>query len=117
MNHKQVNVFSCWDEDVVITPGELNEIGGTYAFKSLKAAVEALKNNDINGLVTAPIHKKNIQSEEFNYTGHTPYLKEMFGVDDVLMFMVATNIKVGLLTEHVPVTELGAHITKAGNTA
>jgi 4-hydroxythreonine-4-phosphate dehydrogenase len=108
---KQVNIFSCWEEDVAITPGQLNETGGRYAYKSLNAAVEALQNKQIQGLVTGPIHKKNIQSPEFNYSGHTPYLKASFNVDDVLMFMVASNLRVGLLTEHIPVTELAGHIT------
>lgn len=112
-NIKQVNVLSCWEEEVAITPGQLNETGGKYAFKSLKAAVEALQNKQIHGLVTAPIHKKNIQSEEFNYSGHTPYFKHAFNVDDVVMLLIASNIRVGLLTEHVPVTELGSHITSA----
>ncbi|GEO10341.1 4-hydroxythreonine-4-phosphate dehydrogenase PdxA [Segetibacter aerophilus] len=112
-NIKQVNVLSCWEEDVAITPGQLNETGGKYAFKSLKAAVEALQNKQIHGLVTAPIHKKNIQSEEFNYSGHTPYFKDAFHVDDVVMLLAASNIRVGLLTEHVPVTELASHITSA----
>jgi 4-hydroxythreonine-4-phosphate dehydrogenase len=110
-NIKQVNVFNCWDEEVAITPGQLNELGGSYAWKSLRAAVEALKNNSIHGLVTAPIHKKNIQSAEFNFSGHTPYLKHAFGVNDVVMLMVASNIRVGLLSEHVPVTELANHIS------
>jgi len=110
-NLKQVNVYNCWDEEVAITPGQLNETGGKYAFKSLKAAVEALQNNQIQGLVTAPIHKKNIQSAEFNYSGHTPYLKAAFGADDVVMLLVASNMRVGLVTEHVPVTEIGSHIT------
>ncbi|MCW3109556.1 MAG: 4-hydroxythreonine-4-phosphate dehydrogenase [Segetibacter sp.] len=112
-NIKQVNVFSCWEEEVAITPGQLNETGGIYAFKSLKAAVEALQNKQIQGIVTAPIHKKNIQSAEFNYSGHTPYFKDAFKVDDVVMLMVASNIRVGLLTEHIPVTELASHITSA----
>lgn len=112
-NVKQVNVFSCWEEEVAITPGQLNEIGGKYAFKSLEAAVQALQNKQIHGLVTAPIHKKNIQSEIFKYSGHTPYFKDAFSVDDVLMFMVASNIRVGLLTEHIPVAELASHITVA----
>lgn len=111
-NLKQVNVFTCWEEDVAITAGQLNEIGGSYAYKSLKAAVDALKNNHLQGIVTAPIHKKNIQSAEFNYSGHTPYLKAAFGVDDVVMLLVASNMRVGLLTEHLPVTELAPHITK-----
>lgn len=108
---KQVNVYNCWEEEIAITPGQLNETGGKYAFKSLKAAVEALQNNHLQGLVTAPIHKKNIQSDEFNYSGHTPYLKAAFGADDVVMLLVASNMRVGLVTEHVPVTEIGNHIT------
>lgn len=112
-NTKQVNVFNCWEEDVAVTYGQLNELGGKYAFKSLKASIEALQNNHIQGLVTAPIHKKNIQSAEFNYSGHTPYLKDAFKVDDVVMLLVASNMRVGLLTEHVPVTELKSHIIGA----
>ena len=111
--YKQVNLYNCWEEEVLITPGQLNETGGTYALKSLTAAVDALQHKWIHGLVTAPIHKKNIQSEKFNFTGHTPYLKHAFNVEDVLMFLVAQNMRVGLLTEHVPVTELKSHITGA----
>ncbi len=85
LNPKQVNIYSCWEEEVMITPGQLNEIGGKYALLSLEAAGQALKEGHINGLVTAPIHKKNIQSETFNYSGHTPYLKNLFGVKDVLL--------------------------------
>jgi 4-hydroxythreonine-4-phosphate dehydrogenase len=110
---KQVNIFNCWEEEVAITPGQLNEPGGLYAWKSLKAGVEALQNNHIHGLVTAPIHKKNIQSEEFNYSGHTPYLKDKFEVNDVAMLMVASNMRVGLVTEHIPVAEVAGHITTA----
>ncbi len=112
LNPKQVNIFNCWEEEVAITPGVLNETGGIYAYKSLKAAVDALKNNFIQGLVTAPIHKKNIQSPEFDFSGHTPYLQHCFEVNDVLMFMVAENMRVGLVTEHVPVAEVAQHITK-----
>ena len=72
----------------------------------------ALKQKHIDGLVTAPIHKKNIQSPEFNFPGHTPYLKNMFGVNDVVMMLCAGNFRVALVTEHVPVTEIGKHITK-----
>ncbi len=63
---------------------------------SLQTAVAALKQKQIDGLVTAPIHKKNIQSAEFNFTGHTPYLKSMFGVNDVVMMLCAGNFRVAL---------------------
>jgi 4-hydroxythreonine-4-phosphate dehydrogenase len=112
LNPKQVNVFNCWEEEVIINPGVMNEVGGKYAVKSLKTAAQALKENKIDGLVTAPIHKKNIQSAEFNYTGHTPYLKELFGVNDVVMMLCANNFRVALVTEHLPVNEIAKHVTK-----
>jgi 4-hydroxythreonine-4-phosphate dehydrogenase len=109
---RQVNIFNCWEEEVAISPGQLTEAGGIYAVKSLTAAVEALKLNKIQGLVTAPIHKKNIQSADFRFTGHTPFLKSSFGVNDVLMLMSAENMRVGLVTEHVPVSEIASNITR-----
>jgi 4-hydroxythreonine-4-phosphate dehydrogenase len=112
INPKQVNVFHCWEEEVAITPGTMNDEGGKYAIISLTVATEALKAGKIHGLVTAPIHKKNIQSSTFNYTGHTPYLLKTFGVSDVVMLMVAENMKIGLLTEHLPVKEVAQVITK-----
>ena len=112
LNPKQVNIFNCWEEDVTITPGVLNEIGGKYALESLTQATQALKDGLIHGLVTAPIHKKNIQSEAFQYTGHTPYFKDFFAVNDVVMLMVAENMRIGLVTEHVSVAEVAKHITK-----
>ncbi len=112
ISHKQVNLFSCWEEEVVITPGVLNEIGGKYAIKSLTVAAQALKDGHIHGLVTAPIHKKNIQSDDFAFTGHTPYLKNLFNAKDVVMLLTAENISVGLVTEHLPVKDIAQHITK-----
>src|SRR5436853_7846861 len=90
---KQVACFSCWEEDVQITPGQLNETGGKYAWRSLVMAAQALKENRIQGLVTAPIHKNNSQSVEFNFTGHTPYLKSLYEVTDVVMLMVADEFR------------------------
>lgn len=109
---KQVTIFSCWEEEVAITPGQLNETGGQYVIKSLLAATEALKNKQIDALVTAPIHKKNVYSDVFPYTGHTPFLKAFFNAPDVAMLMTADNLKVALLTEHVPVGEVAKHITR-----
>jgi 4-hydroxythreonine-4-phosphate dehydrogenase len=112
VNHKQVNLFNCWEEEVAVTPGLLNEIGGKYAVLSLITAAQALKEGKIDGLVTAPIHKKNTNSEAFNFTGHTPYLKNLFEVPDVAMLMVAENMRVGLVTEHVAVKDIAQFITK-----
>jgi 4-hydroxythreonine-4-phosphate dehydrogenase len=112
LNPKQVNVVNCWEEEVAITPGQLTDIGGKYALISLQQATQALRDGHIQGLVTAPIHKKNIQSAEFDYSGHTPYFKAVFNVPDVVMLMIAANMRVGLVTEHVAVTEIAKHITR-----
>lgn len=112
INPRQVNIFNCWEEEIPIQPGLLNETGGLYAVKSLISGAKALKNGDIHLLVTSPIHKKNVQSEEFQYSGHTPFLQEFFGVRDVVMLMVAQDFRVALVSEHVPVTEIGKYITR-----
>ncbi len=112
INPKQVNLFNCWEEEVQITPGQLNETGGKYAILSLQTAVAALKQNQIDGLITAPVHKKNIQSAEFNFTGHTPYLKSVFGANDVVMMLCAGGFRVALVTEHVSINEIAKYITK-----
>lgn len=112
LNPKQVNIHSTWEEEVNMNPGIINEIGGKYAVLSLMAGAEALKEGKIQVLITAPIHKKNVQSEQFPYTGHTPFLKSYFDVKDVLMLMCAENMRVGLVTEHVPVNEVTQYITK-----
>ncbi|RYY56690.1 MAG: 4-hydroxythreonine-4-phosphate dehydrogenase PdxA [Chitinophagaceae bacterium] len=113
LSHKRINVFNCWEEEVAIQPGELTESAGKYAIISLQSAVAALKQKHIDGLVTAPIHKKNIQSAEFSFPGHTPYLKEMFGVKDVVMMLCAGDFRVALVTEHIPVSDIAGKITKA----
>ena len=112
INNRQVNIFNCWEEEVAINPGQLSDIGGKYAVLSLQTAVAALKQKQIDGLVTAPIHKKNIQSAEFNFTGHTPYLKSAFEVKDVAMMLCAGNFRVAVLTEHIPVSEIARHVTR-----
>jgi 4-hydroxythreonine-4-phosphate dehydrogenase len=112
LNPRQLNVFNCWEEDINITPGQLTETGGKYAVISLLAAADALKQGHIHGIVTAPIHKKNVQSENFNFTGHTPFFQVLAGTSDVLMLLNAENIRIALATEHVPLVNIGENITK-----
>src|SRR5215218_6366239 len=112
VNHKQINIFNCWEEEITINPGQLTETGGKYAVKSLLAAAEALKAGHIQGIVTAPIHKKNVQSPEFSYTGHTPFLKAIGNAKDVLMLLYADNLRVALVTEHLALKDVAQHISK-----
>lgn len=112
INPKQVNIFTLWEEEMEIQPGQMTETGGKYGVQSLQAAVKALKEKTIDALVTAPLNKFTMQSNEFNFTGHTPFLKEAFKADDVLMLMIADNMKVGLLTEHLAIMDVAKNINK-----
>ena len=112
VNAKQINIYHCWEEEVQINPGQLTDTGGRYAVISLVAATEALKQGHIQGIITAPIHKKNVQSSSFNFTGHTPYLKATTNSSDVLMLLYAMNLRVALLTEHIPVKDVAQEVTK-----
>jgi len=107
----KLNVYNVWNDRCNIEFGKEDPEIGIYAIKSLQAATKALKDDQINVLVTAPINKHNIQSEEFNFPGHTDYLaKELEGTS--LMFMVSDDLRVGLLTDHVPVKDVSKHINK-----
>lgn len=111
LNTKQVNILNCWEEEVAVTPGQLNETGGKCARISLQTAADAALKGHIHGLVTAPIHKKNIQHSSFVYSGHTPYLQAVCKADDVVMLMKASNISIALATEHVPIKEVAQHLS------
>ena len=111
-NPKQLNIFTVWEEEVEIQPGQMTETGGKYGVKSLQTAVKALKEKSIDALVTAPLNKFTMQSSEFNFTGHTPFLKQAFQADDVLMLMIADNMKVALLTEHLAIMDVAKNISK-----
>ncbi len=107
----KVNVFNLWREGIDLNLGTNDEKVGQYAIKSFVAATKALKDGEIDVLVTAPINKYNIQSEEFKFPGHTDYLdQELEG--DALMLMVQDNLRVGLLTDHIPINEVASHLTE-----
>jgi 4-hydroxythreonine-4-phosphate dehydrogenase len=109
--HGKVNVVNVWKEEVKIEFGVEDPKIGTYAIKSLEAATKALKTKAIDVLVTAPINKHNIQSDSFNFPGHTDYLASQLEGDS-LMFMVTESLKVGLLTDHVPVKDVSSNISE-----
>jgi len=110
LSPNQVNVVDVWNNLFTTDFGNSTEEGGHHALKSLKAATKALKENKVDVLVTAPIDKHNIQSESFKFPGHTDYLSKELGGKS-LMFMITEELKVGLLTDHVPVSEVAQLIT------
>lgn len=107
----KINVLNVWKEGVDLNLGVNDDKVGEYAIKSFVAATKALKDGLVDVLVTAPINKYNIQSEDFKFPGHTDYLdQELEG--DALMFMVQDNLRVGLLTDHVPINEVASRLTE-----
>lgn len=107
----KINVLNVWREGVDLSPGVSDPKAGEYAIKSFVAATKALKEGLVDVLVTAPINKYNIQSEEFKFPGHTDYLdQELEG--NALMLMVQDNLRVGLMTDHIPLSEVASHLTE-----
>ena len=112
INTKKPNVFVCYEEEVNIEMGKSSPVGGKYASLSLEKACEALKNKQIDVLVTAPINKHNIQSDTFKSPGHTEYLAEKFGNGKSgMMLMCSDNLRIGLVTGHIPVKNIASVIT------
>lgn len=104
------NVLNVWKENVDIEAGKATELSGKYAFKSLETATNALKSGNIDVLVTAPINKENIQSDDFNFSGHTEYLESKLEGKS-LMILMADSLRVGLITGHVPLKDVVSLIT------
>ena len=110
LSRNSVNVFNINNKDFDIEFGKSSSDGGEISRLSLRLAVKFLKNSMIDGLVTGPINKNNIQNDDFNFKGHTDFLDSCFN-GQALMFMVSSEIKIALLTEHIPIDKVVGEIT------
>jgi 4-hydroxythreonine-4-phosphate dehydrogenase len=109
---KKTNLVTCWEEDYEIQPGKITDEAGKCAFISLSKATEDILEGKLDALVTAPINKKNIQGQDFKFIGHTEYLTEVSKVNDSLMFMISDTMRVGLVTAHIPLSDVKSKLTK-----
>jgi len=109
----QFNIINVVGEDLKIDPGMATEAAGQAAFAALEAAVADLKEGNIDVLVTAPINKKTIQSDDFHFPGHTEYLESRLGEegDKALMVMCTDEIRIALATTHTPLAQVATAIT------
>lgn len=105
---KKTNVINCWEEEVNVEWGQATEASGKYAYLSLEAAVQDLKDGIIHVLVTGPINKHTIQNEDFKFQGHTEYLADRFETKDPLMFLVSETLRVAVNSGHIPVKEVAS---------
>jgi 4-hydroxythreonine-4-phosphate dehydrogenase len=110
---KRLNIINCGSEDVTVTPGVSTPEAGKAAFQSLEKATEDLKNKRIDALVTAPINKKNIQSDLFHFPGHTEYLEKKFGTPaSSLMLLINDAMRVAVVTGHLAVENISKTLTE-----
>lgn len=109
---KSINVVNCWEEVIEINPGKPTRETGTASLRALQCACAEMKEGLIDALVTAPIDKHSIHSEEFPFKGHTEFLAREFGDGESLMFMVSESLRVGLVTDHEPLRAVASLITR-----
>ncbi len=110
---RRLNIVNVFFNEAKVELGTSSPVAGEMAFRALEKAVNDLKHNDVDVLVTAPINKDNIQSEDFKFPGHTEYLADKFESDKVLMIMVNENLRVGVVTGHIPIAEVAATVKKS----
>ncbi len=111
-NPKRPNVINCVSENTRIELGKISADSGAAAFASLEAATNDLLEGKIDVLITAPINKSSIQSDEFQFPGHTEYLQKKSNSKDVLMLMIGERMKLGVVTGHVPIKDVAGLITE-----
>lgn len=109
---KRINIVNCLPDNIFVEPGQATPESAKSAMTSLQRAVEDIRDGYIDVLVTAPINKRAMVNEGFGYTGHTEYLQEQFGVDDVVMIMVSDRLKVAVATGHIPLKDVPSVLTK-----
>ncbi len=110
---KKPNIINCCNEEIKVEVGTSTPQAGEAAFKALEGATKDLKEGKIDVLVTAPINKNNIQSENFSFPGHTEYLENLFGnKGDALMILANDSLRVAVATGHVPISKVSESLTK-----
>jgi 4-hydroxythreonine-4-phosphate dehydrogenase len=113
LNPKRINIINCSDDEIKVELGRSTVEAGKAAFAALEQATEDLKKGALDAIVTAPINKKNIQSADFHFPGHTEYLEEKFGTGTPsLMLLMNDVMRVAVVTGHIPVAEVSNAITK-----
>jgi 4-hydroxythreonine-4-phosphate dehydrogenase len=110
---KRVNIINCVSDDLRVEPGKPTEEAAQAALQALEVAVSDLKAGKIDVMLTAPFNKHTMQSNKFNFPGHTEYLSAAFGVKNHLMLLTGDAMRIGVVTGHIPLSEVPAALSKA----
>ncbi len=109
---RKASIINCVDDEIRVELGKSTPAAGEASRAALMKAVDDLKNNRIQALVTAPVNKLNLQSDDFRYTGHTEFLQDYFDAEESLMLMSSDLMKVGVVTSHIPIADVPGTITQ-----
>jgi len=110
VQERKFNFINLTQEEIKIDLGRSTEIGGRLSRESLIRACNDLKAGKVDVLVTAPINKRNIQADDFDFPGHTEFLSHQFGAQS-LMMMVCDRIRIGIVTNHLALKDVPAALT------
>ncbi|MDR0893374.1 MAG: 4-hydroxythreonine-4-phosphate dehydrogenase PdxA [Mediterranea sp.] len=111
--HNRLNVVNCSDDEIKVEFGKPDPEGGKAALAALEKAVEEYREGLIDVIVTAPINKHTIQSDTFSFPGHTEFFEQRLGNGyKSLMILMKNDLRVALVTTHIPVREIASTITK-----
>ncbi|GGF20317.1 4-hydroxythreonine-4-phosphate dehydrogenase PdxA [Echinicola rosea] len=111
IHHKKVNVINVTEECPEVMPGTETSEAGKMALAALDRAIADIREHKIDALVTAPLNKNNINAESLKFVGHTEYLTEAFEAKESMMFMVSEDMRVGLVSGHVPLSQVTENVT------
>lgn len=109
--HK-VNIIQCSPEEPSIVPGKITEVAAKHALQALQKATEDLKSKQLDAIVTAPIHQQSMKVQRFKFTSHTKFFQKNWGAKDCLKLMVAEELRIGIVTSHVPLQKVAQRVTK-----
>tara|TARA_B100001287_G_scaffold141563_1_gene119073 strand:- start:6092 stop:7117 length:1026 start_codon:yes stop_codon:yes gene_type:complete len=107
----KVNIIDFQQGNFNLFPGKATKSSGRLAYESLKIASNDLFSKKIDAIVTAPINKDNIQNSNFNFMGHTEYFTFRCELDESLMLMCYKKLRVGLVTNHLSVSNVSKNIS------
>lgn len=111
----RLNVLAVNDDELKIDFGQSSQEAGRAALQSLEAAMQDYREEKFDVLVTAPINKHSIQSDEFHFPGHTEYIEQRVGEGSkALMILLNDRVRVALATTHLPISEIASHLTTEG---
>ncbi|RMG16900.1 MAG: 4-hydroxythreonine-4-phosphate dehydrogenase PdxA [Bacteroidetes bacterium] len=109
---RKLNIIECIPKLERVDIGQPSELGGKAAYLAVKRAVEDAMHKELDALVTMPVDKASFQLHDADFQGHTELLAKAFGVEENLMMMVSEQMKVGLVTNHLPLAEVARNLSE-----